>query len=369
MKIAYYTKINIRESSGGGSGVNFATFNILKKKCSKVTYSVIKLKTDILSKVISVGRKKLGAKRSYHYFSEKTLKDIAKSFHESEKNDDTESYFFHGFTRWIKTKPDKPYYCFNDACFATYVDIYNDKQEFFNKDLQRIYTQEAKWLGKAKKVFFRSQWALAETKKAYNLNGLNFVSVGVGGFIDIPKKDTFKGGYNFLFVSREFIPKGGLVVVEAIKLLREQYNDVSLWIVGDDPGEDIKNIEGVSYLGFYRKSIVKEQEALINIFKTAFALLHPTLKDTNTLVINELAYFGCPAISSNKFAIPEYLIDGKSGYLLEDPRDKKELADKMIKMISDEKNYLKMRQFTRENAILNNTWDKVGERIMKNINS
>ncbi|MCG1037813.1 glycosyltransferase family 4 protein [Polaribacter sargassicola] len=367
MNIAYFTNIKIKESSGGGSGVNFAIFSFLKKESSTITYSVIKPKFDLLSKIKSIFLKKIGVKRNYHYFSEKRLLKVDKIFKSYKKEDNIDAYFFHGFTQWIKTKPDKPYYCFNDACFATYVEIYNNKSEFSTKDLKRIYKQEAEWLNNAKKVFFRSKWALEETKKKYKIKGLNFENVGVGGFIDIPEKDEYKEGINFLFVSREFIPKGGLVVVEAIKLLRKTNKQVNLWIVGDDPGAKIKAIDGVNYLGFFKKNIKSQKEELVKIFKKAFALIHPTLKDTNTLVISELAYFGCPSISTDKFAIPEYLIDGKSGYLLDNPRDEVELANKMRKMIEDESNYLKMRQFARENAVENNTWQKVGERIFKSI--
>ena len=105
------------------------------------------------------------------------LFEIATTYEEFDSNKiDSNAYFFHGFTQWIKTKPNKPYYCFNDACFATYVEIYNNKAEFDSKDLHRIYTQEADWLSKASKIFFRSQWALDETKQAYNLTGDNFVT-------------------------------------------------------------------------------------------------------------------------------------------------------------------------------------------------
>jgi hypothetical protein len=36
---------------------------------------------------------------------------------------------------------------------------FNDINEFSAKDLERIYSQEARFLSKASCVFFRSQWA------------------------------------------------------------------------------------------------------------------------------------------------------------------------------------------------------------------
>ncbi|RXJ46040.1 glycosyltransferase family 4 protein [Gelidibacter gilvus] len=364
MRLAYITNTSLNESSGGGSGVNFATYNYLKD-VYEISYFLIYPCPDLKSKAGSVLLRKLYLKRNYHYFSELRLDDVRKKFETIEG--DFDAYFFHGFTQWIAIKPNKPYFCFNDACFATYVDIYNNKEEFKESDLDRIYKKEAVWLKNAEKVFFRSQWALNETKKVYNMDGNNFVNVGVGGFIDIPDADTYKEGFNFLFISREFIPKGGKVVVEAFQELKKTYDDINLQIVGEDPGDAIKAVEGVYYLGFFNKADALEKKALMNVFANAFALIHPTIKDTNTLVINELAYYGCVAISSNKFAIPEYLIDGQTGYLLNDPRDSKELKSLMKKLIVNPVDYSVMRKNARKNAVQYNTWNAVGQRVIKEI--
>ncbi|WP_179348061.1 glycosyltransferase family 4 protein [Winogradskyella pacifica] len=361
-KLGYITNTGLDESSGGGSGVNFATYNNLKNNFT-IKYIKINANSDFLSKIKSGFLKKLNLKRNYHFFSNQRLRMISNLFNGEQNNVDF--YFFHGFTQWIDIIPNKPYFCFNDACFATYVEIYNNKNEFCKKDLNRIYKKEANWLNNAAKVFFRSEWALNEAKEKYNLLGENFINVGVGGFIDIPKKDNYEEGFNFLFISREFIPKGGETVVSAIKALRQEKYDVTLWIVGEKPNDDILSTEGVEYLGFFNKNIKEERLALIKIFEQAFALVHPTLKDVNPLVVNELAYFGCPAIASNKFAIPEYLLNNKTGFLINNPRDFKEFKILMANMVNDPDMYLAMRKKTRQNAIDNNTWDIVGSRIVQ----
>ncbi len=353
------------ESSGGGSGINYAMSNELEKSFLLNKFTHINPDTDKLAKLQSKLFRILGLKGNYHYFSEKRLNKIKELF--SNNKEDGYGYFFHGFTPWIKIRPSKPYYCFNDACFATYVEIYNNKAQFKEKDLQRIYKQEAEWLKDASKVFFRSKWALEQTKKHYGITGKNFVNAGVGGFIDIPKQDNYKGGLDFLFISREFIPKGGLTAVNALLLVRKNYPEARLLIVGDKPEMEILNLEGIVYKGFFKKHLSNEREELQEIFSKSFALVHPTIKDTNTLVITELAYFGCPAISTNRFAIPEYLLENETGFLLQDPRDENELAEKMMNLIEDSKLYRRMRIQARENAVHNNTWEKVGQRISEEI--
>lgn len=369
MKIQYITNTSLKESSGGGSGVNFATYNFLKDLDEDIEFHIINPKGDLISKIRSVIKRKFGILRNYHFFSEKRLKDVENQFEGIIKfSVQSDLYFFHGFTQWIKIKPTKPYFCFNDACFATYIDIYNNSEEFSSLDLERLFNQEKEWLSNAKKVFFRSQWALEATRQAYNYKHDNFINVGVGGFIDIPELDRYKSGYKFLFIAREFIPKGGLVVAKAISELRLLYSNVSLQIVGEDPGEEVKSMEGINYLGFFNKQIEQDEEQLKKIFSETFALVHPTLKDINPLVIIELAYFGCPAIASNKFAIPEYLIHEKSGFLVNDPRDVNELKELMKTLVNMETaEYFNMRDFTRSNAIENNTWQHVGKRISQQI--
>ncbi len=365
VKITFVSNIKLTESSGGMSGINNALYHQLSKYFKIRDYLYINPPPDWFSKLKSKLIRLLGLKGNYHFFSKRRLTRINKIFESQKLSGDI--YFFLGFTPWIDIKLKRPYYCYNDASFATYVKIYNNRDEFSEQDLARIYQKEKLWLSNAETVFFNSQWALEETKKSYNLDGTNFLNVGVGGFVDIPESDNYKQDINFLFISREFVPKGGKVVSEALKLVRKKYQEASLWILGDTPPKEVLDQEGIIYKGFFNKSIPEEVEALKHVFSSAFCLVHPTIKDTTTLVITESAYFGCPAIASDRFAIPEFVIDHKTGFLLKNPKDPQEVADKMIYLIENPIEYAHIRQSTRDHAISNNTWDRVGDHIFKTI--
>lgn len=367
MRLSFISNIRPDIRSGGVSGKNFATYTLLKKYFEVSEYIYINPKMDFFAKLKSkILRLTLG-KGNYHFFSSSRLSKINRFFNASTKTG--EVYFFLGFTQWIAIQPNQPYYCYNDASFATYVKIYNNKGEFLSKDLQRIFEDEKTWLSKAKTVFFTSRWALEETKKLYKLNGNNFINVGIGGFIDIPNEDKYEKDFNFLFMSREFLPKGGLVVAEALQIVRRSYPDAKLWIVGDAPPEDIRKQAGVQYLGFFSKSNLEQKQKLINIFSTAFCLVHPTLKDTTTLVITESAYFGCPAIASNRFAIPEFVEHGTTGLLINDPRDVQEVAKHMCYLIEHPLIYKSMRANVRTKALNHFTWEAVGEKFKQHISA
>jgi glycosyltransferase involved in cell wall biosynthesis len=367
MKISYISNIKLSESSGGMSGINHAVYHQLKRFFNVENYIYINAKEDQWAKIKSKALRVLGLKGNYPFFSNKRLNEIDKRFQGQKKSCD--AYFFFGFTSWIDIGVTEPYFCYNDASFATYVAIYNNKSEFSEKDLNRIYDKEKKWLQNAQLVFFNSDWAIEETKKAYGLTGENFINIGFGGFINIPSDDSYQEGYNFLFISREFVPKGGYVVAKALQIVRQHHPRAKVWVVGDAPPEDLKNQHGLEYLGFFSKSKPIEKQRLLEIFSKSFCLVHPTLKDTTTLVITESAYYGCPAIASNRFAIPEFIEDGITGLFIENPRDAHEVAQKMIYLIEHPEPYKQMRQAVRAKALEHYTWDRVGEQFHHYIRS
>jgi hypothetical protein len=85
--------------------------------------------------------------------------------------------------------------------------------------------------------FLGASGQLDETMKAYDLDGGNFKVVRFGAGVEtIPDRDEYEGGYNLLFISKEFGPKGGYAVLEAMEKLIDLNPDISLTIIGDRPG-------------------------------------------------------------------------------------------------------------------------------------
>jgi glycosyltransferase involved in cell wall biosynthesis len=308
-----------------------------------------------------------GLRGKFFYFSDKRLKSIADLVREKSAQQMADFNYFHGLTSWVRYESDKPYFAYSDACFATYVRIYTNQNQFNRKDLDRICQLEMNWLKKARKIFFRSQWALDETRKAYGLAGENFIVAGLGGFIEIPEEDKYLGGKNMLFISREFAPKGGYECFQAFKIIRQKYPDVTLTIIGDPPPKDVVIYPGVYYAGFLRKTNANEFETFKQYLTTAFVLVHPTIKDTNPLVLTEAGYYGCPSISTRSFAIPELIVENLTGFLIDVPVNPSEIAEIVLRMLSDEHEYHAMRKRVRSHTVSRFNWNKVGEIMYANI--
>lgn len=368
-KINFISNIQLSELSGGGSSVNFATFEQLSKYFDVNFIGPIKPKQDYLSKASSKMKRLLSLKGNYHYYSNKRLQQIASEIDKHLFDIDGSVNFFHSITPWIDYQGKNPYYAYTDACFATYVSVFNNRSLFSETDLKRIFQKEALWISRAKKIFFRSQWALEETVKHYNISPDNLEVVGLGGFIPIPEKDNFSGEKSFLFISKEFGPKGGKICIEAFKRLSSKYEDVTLKIVGAaPPPSDIEGHKNIVYMGFLNKEDSSQFAILQNELSRAFALIHPTNKDTNALVITEAGYYGCPSIASNSFAIPEFIKNNQTGLLLNVPLLVDELVEKMKFLLDNPEQYRMMRKNVREFTTKQNTWDKVGERLATSIN-
>lgn len=366
--INYISNLGLNEVSGGMSGINFAIHKQLKRYF-KINYlGPINPKSNFLEK----GKSKLGrlitGKGNYHFFSEKRLKKIARIVHRKIRNY-ADADYYHGFTPWIKIKKDRPYFAYNDACFASYVNIYNNPKKFIRSDLVRIFNQEKKWLEQANGIFFGTKWAMEETKKYYQLSGSNFSVVGLGGFIDLPSKKIPQNKKpNFLFISKEFIAKGGFLTINAFRKLQQEYPQIKLHIVGEKPSKEILNNIQIIYHGFLDKANREDKQKTIHLLEEGFVLLHPTKKDIAPLTILEAGYYGIPAITSASFAIPEMISDMKTGILLREMRADN-LYKKMKLLVENENLYGSLSKSIQKKTIKLWNWPSVGKQISQTIMS
>jgi glycosyltransferase involved in cell wall biosynthesis len=182
----------------------------------------------------------------------------------------------------------------------------------------------------------------------YGLDASRVRVVGNFGEIKTPATDGYADGKQFVFVSTDFAAKGGPTVISAFRQLRQRRADVSLVIIGAHPTNGAKE-PGVSIAGYLRKEVPAEYAAFCEILSAARCLVHPTRSDISPLIIIEAAYFGCPAIASNRFAIPELVDHGATGILLDD-LSVSGVADAMTWILENESRYRQMRMNARAKA-------------------
>jgi glycosyltransferase involved in cell wall biosynthesis len=239
--------------------------------------------------------------------------------------------------------------------------------DFDRADVARIESLEAAWLRRASRVYFSSTWALGEAVKSYALDPSSMRVAGMGGHVPIPSEDTYTGDGEFLFIALDFEGKGGRVCVEAFEQLRLEVPGACLRIVGERPPEDVLRVSGVVYEGLLNKSISGELERLQSLLGSAFALVHPTVRDATPQIIIEAQYHGCPVIAPRSFGIPEMVNDGVTGLLVNAPPRAVDVAERMLSLCRDPEGYTRMRGACRARALDEFTWEKVGDRIASDL--
>jgi len=358
----YITSLSLAKTSGGWSGFNAAIYSSLSRHFDLKYVGPIAPPPDIVAKVRSKLWRLSGHPGSFQFFSERRLHRIA---HDVERLADRETAldFFHGCTPWVSLAPQVPYACYVDVCFSTYVAVYHGRTRFDPADIGRIEAMEAAWLRGATRVFFSSTWALEEAVRSYNLDRSTLRVAGLGGHVPIPVADTYAGGRAFLFMALDFAGKGGPVCVDAFKRVRHEIPDARLRIVGERPPETVIKSPGVVYEGRLDKTIPAELQRLQTVLASAFALVHPTMKDATPQVIVEAQYHGCPVVAPASFGIPEMVIDGVTGWLTAAPPTAAAVAERMLWLCRHPEEYSQLRLSSRAHALKHFTWEQVGDRI------
>lgn len=327
--------------TGGFSAMNAAACAALERTHEIAYAGPINPPIVSWEKAVSKALRVSGLGGDFAAYSERRLKTIARAV-ELATRTGAQLDFFHGFTFWIATRPRRPYVAWSDCTFADYIAIFHDRQSFRSEDLARIERREARWLKGAERVLFTSEWAVRRAIEAYGLDPARVGSVGIFGELEPPAADAYAGEPEFAFVSTNFAAKGGPVVLEAFRQVRATHPGARLTIIGAPPGE-FGDEPGVRYGGFLRKERPDELAQFRAVLAGARAVVHPTRSDIAPLLLVEAALFGCPAIASRAFAIPELVADRESGLLLDAPSNPSAVADAMRWMLDEAGPYEAMR--------------------------
>lgn len=179
---------------------------------------------------------------------------------------------------------------------------------------------------------------------------------------EVEKKYKLKGKRLVIYVGRLDKEKGVEYLIRAAKEISAE-----IYILGG--GDYQENLEkltaelkltNVHFLGYFGREYVKE---LRKFYQRADVVVVPsTVKEAFGLVILEAMAAKTPVVASNIGGIPNIIKDGKTGFLVH-PRSVKEIAEKVNKILDNEK----LRQAMRERCFKlieeKFTWEKAAKSI------
>ena len=170
------------------------------------------------------------------------------------------------------------------------------------------------------------------------------------------------GSPTVLFIGREFERKGGDLLLRAFAKVRARLREARLVVIG--PRALTLQEPGVTNLGFLRKDDPQEWARLIEAYRSADVFCFPTRYEPFGIVILEAMLFGLPCVATRTGAIPEMVQDGATGYLV--PTDDVEaLSARLLLLLRDRAQAIRLGDAARKRADLNFTWQAVTAKMVE----
>ncbi|HRQ40143.1 MAG TPA: glycosyltransferase family 4 protein [Chloroflexota bacterium] len=212
----------------------------------------------------------------------------------------------------------------------------------------------------ASHIFTRSRHVTESIVEQYGCNPDKVTCVFAGSNLQADANPLDNDGYknkNILFVGVDWERKGGPELVQAFQQVLQVYPTAHLTIVGCMPQVDVPNCEVVGRLPLAQ---VKEY------YRRASVFCLPTKLEPFGIVFVEAFSYKLPVVATHVGAIPDFVIPGVNGYLVE-PGDVNCLAQRLIELLDDP---AKCRAFGEQGYHLvqeNYNWETVGRRMTEQI--
>lgn len=362
MKLGYVSDLALQASGGGSYAVNWHAFQQLGRHFEVRHCGPVVPQVPLVANYVSKLRRKLFKRPgNFAYFSPATLDGNARMIRQQLAGE-VDAVLFRSAVPWCRHRPTLPYFVYLDAAFHTFFHNTFRPADFVRSDVERIWREEAEFLEGASAVFFESRWGMDQAIAAYGLKGNHYHAVGRGGVIEPPPEDIWDGtSQRLVTLAMKFHQKGGDLVLEAYRVLKPRFPGLSWHIIGGPPEGDWQSLGGIHYEGILQPDEPGGRDRLRDLLAQALLLVHPTREDVSPLVVTEAAYFGCPSISVDRFALPELVLAGKTGVLLEPPVTAAGLAEAIAGLLTERDAYLEMRRQARHHAMVNYQWDHIGD--------
>ena len=157
--------------------------------------------------------------------------------------------------------------------------------------------------------------------------------------------------------------KGLKTLLDAMKILKEEFPNIKLSVVGDG---DLKDGYEAYAADCGLKANVEfrgrlEGKELARAYQAAHIFTLPTSSDSQPLVILEAMATGLPIVSTEVGGIPTMITDNKEGFLIE-PHNPRALADKIGILLRDPQLRERFSKAARARVVQNFSWQRRMER-------
>lgn len=211
--------------------------------------------------------------------------------------------------------------------------------------------------------FTFSNWARNQLNERYGIPLDKIVACGWGPCLPIPQHRVTKSGNprRLIFIGYNPEIKGLDILLGAFRIVRKQFHDISLDIVGLENVFNFKlTEENIKYHGRCDKG------EIIQLFDKTDVFILPSRYERSAHVILEAMFYGLPVITTNTCGTPEPVLSGQCGLVIT-PGSIPELVNAITKILQDPKGFHLMSENAVNEAFKNWSWEIVCRRIADNI--
>ncbi|HZW11191.1 MAG TPA: glycosyltransferase family 4 protein [Phycisphaerales bacterium] len=234
---------------------------------------------------------------------------------------------------------------------------------FTDRQAEQAMEAQRRIMSTAAHVFTLSRWTAESVIADCGVPGRLVTVVHAGSNLAIPEDlHEARRPREILFVGIDWERKGGPLLLEAFRIVRDALPDATLTIVGCRPAIDEP---GVRIEGFLSRSAPDEFVRLARCYARAACFCLPALFDPFPNVIIEAASVGLPTVALDSGSRREAIDDGVTGRLtpIAAEPSARLLAEDLIAVIADEERCLAMGRAAKRRADDLFTWERVIERI------
>lgn len=186
------------------------------------------------------------------------------------------------------------------------------------------------------------------------------------GSADLPGQRV---GHRILFVGRLVRRKGADDLIDAFRLVSENFPDWRLEIVGDGPERrrleqlvaDLGLGKRVEFFGSLRGRALHDRYGLCDVVAMPSKRLSDDVEGFGTVFL-EAGVFGKPSVGTFSGGIPESIVNGETGILVPEG-DAGQLRRALESLLGDSELRLRMGRRARERVLRNFTWQQSAERL------
>lgn len=229
-----------------------------------------------------------------------------------------------------------------------------------SQELENVIREERRIIATAKHIFAISEWTKRSIVNDLGVDEQNVTVIYAGSNLNAKAAPDFRrSSKSILFVGIDWERKGGPILIEAFKLVRQRVPSANLRIVGCSP--EITE-PGVQIVGFLDSRDTSQKKSLLNEFLSASCFCLPTLFDPFPNVLIEAGSVGLPAIAFDNGSRREVIVDEVTGVLAK-RETASELAEAIVDVIKNDDRCAAMGKAAWTHINSNFTWDIVVSKI------